>query len=159
IQPVLSCFQLADHRCLQSGQMYDPLRPSNLVPKLNQVQRGSVGIRGHVKCDLLFFEILAARTSFRSPIMSKSDEKRSEVKKSGNRKSGRKWVQGVKTVSTFPSEKLFTKDAETIAESLASRKGLRAARLAHGKAFTGAGLPGGMSGPCDIADRAEALCG
>jgi tRNA(adenine34) deaminase len=34
----------------------------------------------------------------------------------------KKWVQDVKTVSTFPPEKLFTKDAETIAKSLASKK-------------------------------------
>lgn len=34
----------------------------------------------------------------------------------------RKWVQHVKTVSTFPPEKLFTKDADTIARSLASKK-------------------------------------
>ena len=34
----------------------------------------------------------------------------------------KKWVQNVKTVSTFPEEKLFTKDARTIARSLASKK-------------------------------------
>lgn len=34
----------------------------------------------------------------------------------------RKWVQNVKTVSTFPSEGLFTRDAETIAEELASKR-------------------------------------
>jgi hypothetical protein len=36
--------------------------------------------------------------------------------------SKKKWVQDVKTVSTFPPEKMFTKDAETIAKSLASKK-------------------------------------
>ena len=36
--------------------------------------------------------------------------------------AGKKWVQGVKTVSTFPPEGLFTKDAATIARSLASKK-------------------------------------
>src|SRR5439155_24599589 len=36
--------------------------------------------------------------------------------------SKKKWVRDVKTVSTFPPEKLFTQDAETIAKSLASKK-------------------------------------
>ena len=34
----------------------------------------------------------------------------------------RKWVSRVKTESTFPSEGLFTKDPETIARQLASKK-------------------------------------
>jgi tRNA(adenine34) deaminase len=34
----------------------------------------------------------------------------------------KKWVAGVKTVSTFPPKGLFTKDADTIAKSLASKK-------------------------------------
>jgi uncharacterized protein DUF3175 len=34
----------------------------------------------------------------------------------------RKWVQDVKTVSTFPPSELFTKDAKTIAAAMASRK-------------------------------------
>jgi tRNA(adenine34) deaminase len=34
----------------------------------------------------------------------------------------KKWVAGVDTESTFPEEHLFTKDAETIAKHLASRK-------------------------------------
>jgi uncharacterized protein DUF3175 len=34
----------------------------------------------------------------------------------------KKWVAQVKTVSTFPPEGLFTKSAETIARSLASKK-------------------------------------
>ena len=37
-------------------------------------------------------------------------------------KHGKKWVAQVKTVSTFPPEGLFTKNAETIARSLASKK-------------------------------------
>lgn len=36
--------------------------------------------------------------------------------------SKRRWVAGVKTASTFPPEGLFTKDAGTIARSLASKK-------------------------------------
>lgn len=35
---------------------------------------------------------------------------------------GKKWVSKVKTVSTYPPEGLFTKDAETIARQLASKK-------------------------------------
>jgi Protein of unknown function (DUF3175) len=37
-------------------------------------------------------------------------------------KPNHRWVAGVKTVSTFPPKGLFTKDAETIARSLASKK-------------------------------------
>jgi tRNA(adenine34) deaminase len=37
-------------------------------------------------------------------------------------KKKKKWVQGVKTVSTFPPEGLFTRSAETIARTLASPK-------------------------------------
>ena len=36
--------------------------------------------------------------------------------------SDRRWVARVKTVSTFPPAGLFTRDAETIARSLASRR-------------------------------------
>lgn len=36
--------------------------------------------------------------------------------------AARKWVSKVKTVSTYPSEGLFTKDADTIARQLASKK-------------------------------------
>jgi tRNA(adenine34) deaminase len=34
----------------------------------------------------------------------------------------RKWVQGVKTVSTFPPKGIFTKDAKTIARVMASKE-------------------------------------
>ena len=33
-----------------------------------------------------------------------------------------RWVQNVKTVSTFPPSRLFTKDAATIARGMASKK-------------------------------------
>ena len=33
-----------------------------------------------------------------------------------------KWVRGVKTVSTYPPQGLFTKDAQTIARAMASKK-------------------------------------
>jgi len=36
--------------------------------------------------------------------------------------SQNRWVSKVKTVSTYPREGLFTKDAETIASELASKK-------------------------------------
>ncbi|HEY6989806.1 MAG TPA: DUF3175 domain-containing protein [Bryobacteraceae bacterium] len=45
---------------------------------------------------------------------AKSDKKKATTKK--------RWVARVKTVSTFPPEGLFTKDAATIARSLASKK-------------------------------------
>ena len=38
------------------------------------------------------------------------------------RVKNKKWIQNVKTVSTFPPEGLFSKDAKTIARSLASKK-------------------------------------
>jgi tRNA(adenine34) deaminase len=38
------------------------------------------------------------------------------------RKKNKKWVRGVKTVSTAPPEDLFTKDANTIARAMASKK-------------------------------------
>jgi tRNA(adenine34) deaminase len=34
----------------------------------------------------------------------------------------KQWVRGVKTVSTFPPPSLFTKDAETIARTMASKR-------------------------------------
>lgn len=34
----------------------------------------------------------------------------------------KKWIRGVKTVSTYPPEGLFTKDAQTIARVMASKK-------------------------------------
>ena len=34
----------------------------------------------------------------------------------------KKWVREVKTVSTFPPKDLFTKDAQTIARAMASKK-------------------------------------
>ncbi len=40
--------------------------------------------------------------------------RKAEVKK--------RWVRGVKTVSTFPPEGTFTKDAETIAEIMARKE-------------------------------------
>lgn len=38
------------------------------------------------------------------------------------KQSQNRWSQNVKTVSTFPPESLFTKDAQTIAEGMASKK-------------------------------------
>jgi len=37
-------------------------------------------------------------------------------------RAGKKWVQTVKTVSTFPPNGLFTKDAATVARVLASKR-------------------------------------
>ena len=34
----------------------------------------------------------------------------------------KKWVRGVKTVSTFPPEDIFTKEAKTIARVMATKK-------------------------------------
>lgn len=38
------------------------------------------------------------------------------------RAKSKRWVAGVKTVSTYPPPGLFTKDANTIARTLASKK-------------------------------------
>ena len=37
-------------------------------------------------------------------------------------KKGRRWIADVKTVSTYPPQGLFTKDATTIARTLASKE-------------------------------------
>ncbi len=42
--------------------------------------------------------------------------------RSGTKSRRDKWVQNVKTVSTFPPKDLFTKDAGTIARVMGSRK-------------------------------------
>lgn len=39
-----------------------------------------------------------------------------------NKRSAKRWIAGVKTVSTYPPEGLFTKSAPTIARVLASKK-------------------------------------
>jgi Protein of unknown function (DUF3175) len=45
------------------------------------------------------------------------------MKSSANNKSGKKpWVRDVQTDSTHPQAKLFTKDANTIARGMASKK-------------------------------------
>ncbi len=38
------------------------------------------------------------------------------------RDAGKNWVRNVKTVSTFPPESLFTKDAQTIADAMADQR-------------------------------------
>jgi hypothetical protein len=49
---------------------------------------------------------------------------KSKAKATGrsHRKTGKKWVQNVKSVSTFPPKDLFIKDGETIAAAMASKK-------------------------------------
>jgi hypothetical protein len=45
------------------------------------------------------------------------------AKSNGTRGADKKqWIRDVKTVSTFPPKLLFTKDAETVAESMASKE-------------------------------------
>ena len=43
-------------------------------------------------------------------------------RRAGKRPANKRWVAGVKTVSTFPPEGLFTKSAPVIAKTLASKK-------------------------------------
>jgi tRNA(adenine34) deaminase len=47
---------------------------------------------------------------------------RREAAMTERKKNDRRWSHKVKTVSTFPPAGIFTKDAETIARSLASKK-------------------------------------
>jgi tRNA(adenine34) deaminase len=50
---------------------------------------------------------------------------KAQTKSGGKRRrqpGGKKWVQNVTTVSTFPPESVFTKDAETIAKVMQSKK-------------------------------------
>ncbi len=56
---------------------------------------------------------MAARTSSR---------KKSTGRGRSKRRAGKYWVSGVTTVSTYPPEGLFTKDAATIARVLASKR-------------------------------------
>jgi hypothetical protein len=59
------------------------------------------------------------------PATNRSSKKQSSSraqKPSRNKRGNKRWVAGVKTVSTFPPEGLFTKDAHTIAKSRASKK-------------------------------------
>ena len=53
------------------------------------------------------------------PTTKKSD---SNNRKGQNNHRGRRWVSQVKTVSTYPPEGVFSKDAETIANVMASKK-------------------------------------
>ena len=44
------------------------------------------------------------------------------AKKTAPQEKNKQWIRNVKTVSTFPPEGIFTKDAETIARTMASKK-------------------------------------
>ena len=53
------------------------------------------------------------------PATKRSSKKQSSSraqKPSTNKRGNKRWVAGVKTVSTFPPKGLFTKDAHTIAQ-------------------------------------------
>jgi Protein of unknown function (DUF3175) len=53
----------------------------------------------------------------------KSARKRSKPKSNSHRQgSDKKWSGKVKTISTYPPEGLYTKDAETIARVMATKK-------------------------------------
>ena len=59
------------------------------------------------------------------PATNRSSKKPSSSqaqKRSPHKRGNKGWVAGVKTVSTLPPKALFTKDAHTIAKSLASKK-------------------------------------
>jgi tRNA(adenine34) deaminase len=71
----------------------------------------------------------------------------------------KKWIKNVKTVSTFPPTGLFTKDAETIARTMASKKvspkgidsGIRMIQFFINRA--GKGLPAGRKQELEKAKR------
>lgn len=54
--------------------------------------------------------------------MRKQNSRASNSKQASRKKTGKKWVARVTTDSTHPAKGLFTKDAPTIARSLASKK-------------------------------------
>jgi hypothetical protein len=58
------------------------------------------------------------------------------AKKSHKKGANPRWVATVKTISTFPPKGLFTKDAATIAKSLASKK-VSPQRTGLGHAYAG----------------------
>jgi tRNA(adenine34) deaminase len=65
----------------------------------------------------------AGRATCRPQMRSSKKPSSSQAQKRSPHKRGNKgWVAGVKTVSTLPPKALFTKDAHTIAKSLASKK-------------------------------------
>jgi tRNA(adenine34) deaminase len=49
-------------------------------------------------------------------------KKKSTKKKTRRKKSRRKWSQKIHTVSTFPPEGTFTKDAKSVARIMANKK-------------------------------------
>ncbi len=53
---------------------------------------------------------------------AKTKRKKTSRKKSHHKGSDRKWSSKVKTVSTYPPKDLYTKDAETIARVMATKK-------------------------------------
>ena len=63
-----------------------------------------------------------ARTRGRKTAGAKSNVRRSRSTSGTKRKSVNRWSANVHTESTYPEKGLFTKDASTIARSLASKK-------------------------------------
>src|SRR5437016_4787598 len=52
----------------------------------------------------------------------KTNPRKTSAKRSHHKGSDRKWSSKVKTVSTYPPQDLYTKDAETIARVMATKK-------------------------------------
>ena len=67
--------------------------------------------------NMIFQPLASCRRDFESPFVDVNYECAMTTKSAKT-----KWVSKVKTVSTYPPEGLFTKDAETIARQLASKK-------------------------------------
>jgi tRNA(adenine34) deaminase len=57
-----------------------------------------------------------------SKMAAETKSRRSKKSKSHRKGSDRRWSGNVKTVSTYPPEGLYTKDAETIARVMATKK-------------------------------------
>ena len=55
---------------------------------------------------------------------AKASRRRNARSRSNSKRPSRRWVAGVKTVSTFPPEGLFTKDAATIARFAGFKEGV-----------------------------------
>ena len=55
-------------------------------------------------------------------MMRHAGQKTRKIRRGRGGRAGRRWVKTVTTASTFPPKGLFTKDAQTIARALASKR-------------------------------------
>jgi Protein of unknown function (DUF3175) len=115
IHPVKLAHSSAKHRCGKRKFYY---RGINLIDQNGQ--KPTIYISSTIR-----ISIIAGYEEIRMPATKRSSKKQSSSRartRSTSKGGNKRWVAGVKTVSTFPPKGLFTKDAPTIAKSLASKK-------------------------------------